>query len=256
MEDLSTARPIDTDRDGGLERFMLHGRRQIAQLLQALIDEHCLIAAHSGGGHSFVTALIRLDDDSVLLDVSPDPAANRRALMAERLLCITQLQRIRIQFALRGIAEVIEDGRPALRAPLPDQLLRLQRRESYRLQVPLKHELGVSLKTRNAAREPVQVDSRVIDISAGGIATVVPPGVAEFVIGDKLEDCCLRLPDTDPLTLTLEVRNITPQPQRNGTELLRLGLQFVDLPGNAEARIQRYIFNTERERNAKEKGGI
>ncbi|HRP65237.1 MAG TPA: flagellar brake protein, partial [Thauera sp.] len=48
----------------------------------------------------------------------------------------------------------------------------------------------------------------------------------------------------------------TPQPQRNGTELLRLGLQFMDLPGNAEARIQRYIFNTERERNAKEKGGI
>ena len=66
----------------------------------------------------------------------------------------------------------------------------------------------------------------------------------------------LSLPDGDPIELTLEVRNITRQTQRNGTELLRVGLRFADMPRTAEARIQRYIFNTERERNAKERGGL
>lgn len=256
MEDPSTAKPIETERAEGLEKYMLHGRRQITQLLQALIDERCLIAAHTGGNQSFVTALLRLDDEGVLLDASPDAASNRRALLADRLLCVSHLHRIRIQFSLRGLTEVMENGRPALRAGLPEQVLRLQRREFYRLQVPLKHELSVSLDARNAAGEPVRVDSRVLDISAGGLATVVAPHLAAFVIGERLEDCRLRLPDTDPLQIGLEVRNITHQPQRNGSELLRIGLRFAELPRDAELRIQRYILRTERELNAKEKGGF
>ena len=96
----------------------------------------------------------------------------------------------------------------------------------------------------------------VIDIGGGGIAVTVVPTAAELVIGSTLPECRLSLPDGDPIELTLEVRNITRQTQRNGTELLRVGLRFADMPRTAEARIQRYIFNTERERNAKERGGL
>ena len=67
------------------------------------------------------------------------------------------------------------------------------------------------------------------------------------MIGSTLPDCRLNLPDGDPIELTLEVRNITRQTQRNGIETLRIGLRFAELPRTAETRIQRYIFNTERE---------
>jgi len=81
MADASTPPPIDLARDDGLEKFMLRGKRQIAQLLQELIDNRCLISAHTGGGHSFMTAVLRVDEDNerIVLDASPDADANRRA---------------------------------------------------------------------------------------------------------------------------------------------------------------------------------
>ena len=258
MADASTPPPIDLARDDGLEKFMLRGKRQIAQLLQELIDNRCLISAHTGGGHSFMTAVLRVDEDNerIVLDASPDADANRRALAAERVQCVTVLDHIRIQFALAGLSSAQEKSHPALSAPIPKEMLRLQRREFFRLKVPLAHELTCVLAAEDLARKPVQVSTRVIDIGGGGIAVMVAPTAAELVIGGTLPECRLSLPDGDPIELTLEVRNITRQTQRNGTEQLRVGLRFADLPRNAEARIQRYIFNTERERNAKERGGL
>jgi c-di-GMP-binding flagellar brake protein YcgR len=258
MADATTPPPIDLAHDDGLDKFMLRGKRQIAQLLQELIDHRCLISAHSGGGHSFMTAVLRLDEDNarVVLDASPDAEANRRALAAERVQCATVLDHIRIQFALTGLSSAQEQSHPALSAPLPTEMLRLQRREFFRLKVPLSHNLSCVLAAEDLARKPVQVSTRVIDIGGGGVAVMVAPTSAELVIGGMLPGCRLSLPDGDPIDLTMEVCNITRQTQRNGTELLRVGLHFAELPRTAETRIQRYIFNTERELNAKERGGL
>ena len=249
---------LDLSRGDELEKYTLRSARQILQLLQDLITHRCLITAHTGGGHSFMTAVLKVDEERarVVLDPSPDPQANRRALAAPRLTCATQLDGIRIQFPLLGLSEGQDKGRPAFFAPLPTEMLRLQRREFYRLQVPLAHALNCLLRAEDLARKPVEVSARVIDIGAGGVAVVVPAGAAEFVIGGVLPACRLALPDGDPIELELEVRNLNRQTQRNGTEQLRVGLRFAALPRTADTRIQRYIFKTERELNAKARGGI
>lgn len=253
-----TPAPFDGGRGDDLEKYTLRGARQILQLLQDLITHRGLITAHTGGGNSFMTAVLRVDEDRrrVMLDASPDPQANRRALAAPRLTCVTQIDGIRIQFPLSGLSEGQDKGRPALFAPLPTEMLRLQRREFYRLQVPLTHELSCLLKAEDLGRKPVEASARVIDIGAGGIAVLLPAGTAEFVIGGVLPGCRLALPDGEPIELDLEVRNINRQTQRNGTEQLRVGLRFAALPRTADTRIQRYIFKTERELNAKARGGI
>ncbi len=252
------ARPTPFRADD-LERYMLHGHRQIRQLLQDLIDGHALITAYpGGGGNSFVTALIRLSDDerTLVLDASPDAAVNAHVLATDRLVCVTQLDKIRIQFSLGSVAQSQDDGRGAFEAPVPEKMLRLQRREFFRLQVPLLHEVVCAIQARAANGQPARVEARVIDISAGGVAVHLAPEAAEFVIGATIDDCTLALPDIEPMALKLEVRNITRHTQRSGTEALRIGFRFTDLPRSADAKIQRYIFNTERERNARERGGI
>lgn len=258
MADASTPPPIALARDDGLEKFMLRSKRQVAQLLQDLIDHRCLISAHTGGGYSFMTAVLRIDEhrERVVLDASPDDEANRRALAAERVQCVTHLDHIRIQFSLAGLVSAQEQSHPALTAPIPKEILRLQRREFFRLKVPLAHEVSCVLQAEDLARKPVQVVARVVDIGGGGIAITIAPNAAELVIGGELPGCRLNLPDGDPIELTLDVRNITRQTQRNGVETLRVGMRFAELPRPAEARIQRYIFNTERELNAKERGGL
>jgi len=258
MPEENTQPPIDTSRDDTLEKYTLHGHHQIRQVLEELIEHHALIAAHFGNNQSFVTALVALSDDgtSLFLDASPDTAVNRRVLANDRLLCVTQLDHIRIQFALSGLQEVSKGGHDSFRALLPEHLLRLQRREFFRLQVPIAHAVSCTLNARGIDAAPVQLDARVLDISVGGVALQVPPAVAEFVIGATLDHCSLRLPELEPIELCLEVRNINRNTQRSGTELLRLGCQFANLSRAGEAVIQRYIFNTERERNARERGGI
>ena len=263
MSDEIQQAPVDISRNDDLEKYTLHGRRQIRQLLEELMEHHALIAAHFGNNQSFVTALIGLseDEDSLFLDVSPDTSINRRVLANDRLLCVTQLDRFRIQFALSELQEVSRSGHNAFRAPVPERILRLQRREFFRLQVPITHALSCSLNAKALDDSALRVDARVLDISGGGVALQLPPmtqspPMAEFVIGATVDDCTLRLPDADPITLSLEVRNISHNTQRSGAELLRLGCRFSQLSRSSENIIQRYIFNTERERNARERGGI
>lgn len=250
------AEPLPTDN---LEQYLLHGRRQIRQLLQELIDGHALVSAHlSPGNQSFLTALITLSDDEewLFFDVSPDPVINRRALQADQLACVTQFEKIRIQFSVSDVTEVQVDGRPAFAAPVPAQVLRLQRREYYRLHVPLADDLVCRLAVDAALPDATPIEARVLDISAGGLGLQLPADSTGVVIGATLEDCRLNLPEGEPLSVRIEVRNISRQTGRSGSETLRVGCRFVDLARAADTRIQRYIFRTERERSARERGGL
>ena len=240
-------------------KYVLRDAREILAVLRNLVGARALVSARlAPGNESVLSTLVEVAEDgsSLLLDGSADALQNQRMERANALDCVTQLDKVRIQFLLRGQRLVEDGGSPGFRAAPPDALLRLQRREFYRLQVPLAHALSCLLRAEDLARKPVEVSARVIDIGAGGVAVVVPAGAAEFVIGGVLPACRLDLPEGDPIELNLEVRNLNRQTQRNGTEQLRVGLRFAALPRTADTRIQRYIFKTERELNAKARGGI
>lgn len=240
----------------GLEKFLLRGRRQVRQLLQELIDHRALVSLYLlPGAESFLTAPVTLSDDEewLYLDASIDAATNQRSTQAGSLLCVTQLERIRIQFSLSGVSLTSLGGRTALKAAVPADILRLQRREFYRLPVPLSHPIACSLARIGA---PGRVDVRVLDIGAGGIAIQLPPGEISLELSQELPNCLLKLPEVEPITLSLEVRNIQRQASRSGIESLRVGCRFAALPRGADTAIQRYIFRVDRERSARERGGL
>ncbi|ENO87963.1 flagellar brake protein [Thauera linaloolentis] len=253
-----TPTPIDMDRRDAIEQFILSGRRQVRQLLRELIEHRALISGHFGNGRSFLTALLELpgDEETITLDASPDPDTNQRILAAPKLVCVTQLDHIRIQFALHDIQQGRDGGRSVLHAAVPREILRLQRRAAYRLSVPLSHAATALVRAKGIAEPLVEMSGRLLDISVGGIALQLPPDTAQLTIGERLADCSLQLPNIDPIALQLRVCYVNPQEQRSGTRMLRVGLAFADLPHSTENMIQRYIFNTERERNARERGGL
>jgi c-di-GMP-binding flagellar brake protein YcgR len=140
---------------------------------------------------------------------------------------------------------------PALLADTPEVLLRLQRREYYRLIAPVAHSLICRIPTPD---QDSRVEARVIDISGGGLAVLVPPKDMQLSTDDKYMDCRLDLPDFGPVTVTLRVRNIFHVTSRNGTDMVRAGCQFEDLPTPTANAIQRYILRVERDRKAREIG--
>jgi len=251
--------PVDNNslvslQKDGLEEFFLYGHHQIRRVLQELLGSNAFISIYLfPGGLSFLSTIIALseDDKQVFLDVSPDETIHRRCLQAEHLHCVTQLNKIRIQFQLSNCVEVSTGGHPALAAPVPKEILRLQRRDAFRLQVPVSHNLKCILPAQEhecgsgAARKKA-IEVPVIDISVGGLSLEIPFSKTAPVVGDTINGCRLKLPG-DLIVVDLEIRNQDRRTLNNGKEVLRLGCGFVSLPVQITNQIQRYIYQAERE---------
>ncbi len=251
----ATPEPVRYDEE---EKYLLRHPRDVRQVLQALFDRRALISAHLvPRGHVFPTALIALagDDGGLLFDGSISAAINRAVEEADQVICVSQLDRVHVQFPLIGCERLLLDGQVAFRAALPDRVLRLQRREFYRLRVPVAHPVRCRVPFGTGAEEePQWEEMRVLDISGGGVAVEVPPERPEFRPYREYADCRLLLPDGEPLQVRLMVRNLFRQSRPNGRDLWRAGCQFTELPRGGDTRIQRYIFRMERQRSARERG--
>jgi c-di-GMP-binding flagellar brake protein YcgR len=238
-----------------LEQYLVRGFPSIRQLLQEIINARSLLSVHLlPGGLSFLSTIVTLSEDErwLFIDASQNEVIHRHSLEAERMLCITQLNKVRIQFRIGSVTEVPFNGHPALAAPIPDEILRLQRRDAFRLQVPLSHKLICVLPVQEHSRNGHKkiLEAPVVDISAGGLSMEVPTVKTPPGVGDKINGCHLRLPGDIFIGISLEIRNHGRRIRADGKEVLRLGCSFIGLPAQSESQIQRYIYQAEREINA------
>ena len=134
--DLTRIELLSTEDD---ERYQVRDPIEIRHLLSTLVTRRALITARQNpGNQSFLTALLAVNNDgTLLLDGSAEETINEWVQMAAQLTCITQLQNVRIQFNVDTPVRIAYEGRPAFRTALPGSVLRLQRREFYRLQTPV-----------------------------------------------------------------------------------------------------------------------
>ena len=237
-------------------RYLLKEKADILYNLRTLIQRRAMLSTFlDQGPDSFLSAVLGISSDErhLILDAASDERLNQRAQEAARLICATQLDQIKIQFALQDLEQITHEGLQALRSPLPQLLLRLQRREHYRLSAPPSHGLACLIPVQEKGRI-TSLKADVLDISGGGLAFVVPPNAPPLEPDMELPDCRVMLPDTGPISAALQVRNLRPLAQQ-GHPSLRAGCQFVALSNSMAASIQRYIFKVERERNKRERLG-
>ena len=238
------------------ERYQLRDPREVLRVLHALVDGRALISAHLlPGGLSCPTALLEAGPDGVLLDGNRQEAINQRMAAADQVLCVSQLDRVRVQFRLQRLQRVPGEGPATFAAPLPSSVLQLQRRELYRLELIPGPVTTVLVPPRHEGQSPMQV--RVVDISGGGVALAIgEEDQAHFPPGGQLDACTLELPDGGrPIPVRLQVAH-TSRRQQLARHPVRVGCRFVDLPASAEQRILQFIFRVERQRMARERGVV
>jgi c-di-GMP-binding flagellar brake protein YcgR len=237
-------------------QYLLRTKNEILFILRGLMASTDHITIYFNEGRDFLlSAVIQVDDDGLVLDYGGNLAADARALAADRLFCVTVHDKIRVQFALRGLRKIDYLGRPAFRAALPDSVLRLQRREYYRLTTPIVHPIKCQIPVmKEGGLSTTVMEANVVDISGGGLAMMVPPAGLIFSAGDVFENCRIQLPDVGVVITTLEIRNVFDVTLRTGAQVARAGCQFTNLPGPMLTLIQRYIIKVERERKAREAG--
>lgn len=248
---------VELMQSDDVAKYLLRDRTEILYVLRALMNRHPLVTAYVGRRHDhfLLTAVLALQEKEgmLVLDYGADEPTNQRALSADRLTCITQLDKIKIQFACGPAKRIDYEGKPALLVPVPDSLLRLQRREYYRLTAPAAHGLTCIIPVVENGVER-RISATVIDISGGGLAVMVPPVGVRFEPDMEFSRCRVDLPEVGIVESRLRVRNLFRITTGPGAPMERAGCEFIGLPSATMSLIQRYILKVERERKARERG--
>jgi c-di-GMP-binding flagellar brake protein YcgR len=240
---------------GEFTQFMLRTRNEILLVLRGLAEHIAQITIFFNEGKDMIlTTLAVVADDHLVIDYGPNSELNRKALAAEKHFCVTTLDKVRVQFILRGFTSTELAGRPAFRSALPDEVLRLQRREFYRLVTPIARPLKCLVPIPLPANDLYLHEAHVFDISGGGMGLSAPPAGMPFGKEMEFPNCRIELPEVGIITGTLKVRSVFEVILRSGTRARRAGCEFVKLPGPQMTLIQRYIIRVERERKARTSG--
>lgn len=230
--------------------YLLRNPVEIQGILQTLTSHKAaLMVFLENGPEMFASNLLQVTPDKLVID-SAIPAVRPLVLAAKSLLCITTMpDKVRVQFPLTRTHETSFNGLPAFVASLPTTLLRLQRREYFRLTTPVTHPLRCAFAP--AVKMPA-IEITIVDISSGGIALALTEGGPTLIQDTLYPNCRIELPEIGSVIASIKIRSLFDITLRNGSRVRRAGCEFVNLPAGATSTIQRYILKAERERKARE----
>lgn len=245
---------FELEQSDDYSKYLLHSKSEILAVLRSIIQKKAMLTVHFDQGKSFfLTSMLSLSPDNrdFIFDVSSNDETNRKALQANKLISTTVVDKVKVQFSLNGLSSTQSEGRPAFMGAIPETLLRLQRREYFRLTTPVAAPVKLCAAV-NSDQGVQAVETPLFDISGGGVGLMATQNQALFFRkGDTLDDCKILLPGEGLLVVALCVRNMLDVTTRSGSRYVRVGCQFVDLPPSRLTAVQRYITRVERERKAR-----
>ena len=237
--------------------YFLRNRMEILRILRTLEKRRTSVTLYLDEGTQFwLSSIVAVDEESGLIFVEPSnqTTLNDFASKAKHATLSATLDRVKIQIRLNSLSVSNIAGKAVFSAPLPENLLRLQRREFFRLETPLAYPLRCKIATNHDERIEV-FNLALFDISGGGLSLIGKVEHAEkFSLGELFKDCRLEIPGESVLSVNLQIQEILKIALPNGDHQLRLGCEFVNLPGTRLTMIERYITRLERERKGREMG--
>ena len=225
------------------DRFRIFAFNELVQLLTQLCEKQVLIRiTPQGSTEPLLSALLEVDHvhGTIVFDGGRDPAINRRLESAQELDIVTDLDRVRVHFQVSNPKPVLVEGRAAFEVSFPESIMRLQRREFFRIAPPMNRPILVRLHSRMGADGSV-TSARGVDISIGGMVMLIDGPVAGLAIGQVLPKTSITLPEIATIESGLEVRNLQFLERSGRTGTTRVGCRFVGLNQANTARVQRYI---------------
>ena len=238
---------IELLADGEDSQFSIHSKREIQSILNGIVREGSRAALYYDDGNDFIlTTALKISEQGLWLDVGPIATSNQRIQHSKKIIFISSHHQVKIQFTANRIENAILGTRAAFYLPLPATLLRIQRREYFRLTTfasnPLRCVIPVSSSAAHAKRTVT-----IMDISGGGVALVCETRDTELLPGNIYYDCSISLPDVGTISVTIIVKNAFEVTLRNGDVCKRAGCEFSCLSGEAAALLQRYVVHLQSE---------
>ncbi|PXX43583.1 MULTISPECIES: flagellar brake protein [Aquitalea] len=233
-----------------LTRYILATPVEVVHHLTSIAKSGHMVTVFSNKGKTFIlTRFLEVDarQGVLLLDWGADPATNEQLLNSERNVFVCSPDGVKTQFVTGAARKVVLDSGPAFEVDLPEQVIKLQRREFFRIQTPVSNP--VSCHIADYPGRPL--DLVLFDISLGGCSLWLPaPHAPGFELGQKYQNCSLELKPLGSLRVGIEIRHRLTTQLRNGNEAVRAGCAFLNMTPSSETLVQRYVGQLERERRA------
>lgn len=246
---------FEIDRPAEFASYFLHDRREILFYLNALAQRRIQASAHIDAGEElFLTSILAVNDrnNTLFLDAAQNQHANQLACAAKRITLTALLDRVKIQFRVGQAKSVDDQVRPMLAVAMPDSMLRLQRRDFFRLEPPRSSPVSCRLPILGQGTSQRELELILGDISGGGLSLIASTDHTEHFHHDAVfQGCRLEIPGENVLNVDLRVHKIIEISTQGGHHNLRVGCEFINLPGNRQTVIERYITRIERERKAR-----
>lgn len=240
-------------RDGEDEKFRVSSKREMRLMLQDIARLGARVLMYYGDDDFVITTLLGADEDGIWLETGPYPEANEAVLRSDRLTFVSAHRQVKIQFAVPGVVEAQFGEAPAFHADLPDHLLRLQRREFFRSDIPPaeKARCIIPVPQDDPDRPLLLRSAPIADIGNGGVQLLCGGSDTALQPHSVFADCMILLPESDPLPVTLEVRNSSDFSAADGSAGKRVGCRFLELDRHTDVQLQRHVTRLQRENLAR-----
>jgi len=223
-----------------LAEFTVYSRVEIVSLLEGLASSGKLATAYFDAQAGFaVTVLLTVNPEfeEVVFDNASDAATQRRLMEAETLTFVAFVDNIKLQFTSQRAEPTTYEDKPAFRVRLPEQVLRLQRRDFFRVRTPVSKPAHCLVPYGEDKKQYEKL--RLLDISVGGVAVVTYPQKFDLTAGTRIDECFLDLPGVGSVGISVKVRHLAPLPKDDKARAV--GCEFVDVTPAARTLIQRYV---------------
>lgn len=223
--------------------FRIDGRLGVRAVLRDLATRKVPVSLYPDGRlEDFVVCQVAyVDDGAVEFALPDDPTALKTIGSARSLAAVAFPGSVKTQFVLSG-SELLDSevsGTPVLRAPIPDLLHRIQRRDAFRVVPPVTDEARC-VRRDGAGSEIVYP---IVDLSAGGAAVLAPAGAPPSRIGEHWSHSRIETIDR-VIPCGLLVRHVDRH--EGGDGACRIGLQFDALPPEIQRQVQFYVIDIDR----------
>lgn len=243
MPDYTNAEKTAIDSIEDHDRYLLRSEAEIRAQLLKLAKKPDIISAYFGGGSNFIlTAVLGVvkERNLVVLDVGPDDETTRKAIAANRLVCTTKNMGVPVKFTVENLQSAKYQGKPAIAAPMPQSLYRLQRREFFRVQVPRINAPTCEIPLDGGTSS---VTLKIVDLSVGGLCMLAPEDQFRPAMRDIYEGCLVQLPDFGELSVDIEIRNQGTFYTSKNETIPRIGAAFLNLTMQDNLYLQRYLYH-------------
>lgn len=227
------------------DKYFLQGHVEILSILNELAHRREPVSVYfNNGQQSILTILLSARDDGLVFDMGGVEKTNRLLTNANNCTFLTFPDGIKVQFSGLNPRRFQWGNEDAFWVEIPKYVIRLQRRESYRIDLPISHPLSAQLSQfdqTSIANWPIY------NLSVGGFCVIVNDA-GRLKVNDYIECAQIQLNNTNQLQCPVVVRHISKKIHHH-SEKIQIGFSFFQLPHVMDIAIQRTIIHIEYERH-------